>query len=190
MSRQITELPEIKPVMIETRQHEVTCPACGSAQRGALPVGLEARRHFGPRLEATVTHMQHQQHLSYERTRAALADLFGVTLIEGGQACIIERAGQAAQPVAEGLRAGIRRSAVVHSGETGARVANARAHLVEVGVYRRDGGVACHPFQPGRRRDSRGHGIGAGGHLDVRLLEASTQCPGRALSTLAGASDP
>ncbi len=34
---QITELPEIKPVVIETRPHEVTCPACGHAERGHLP---------------------------------------------------------------------------------------------------------------------------------------------------------
>ena len=32
--RQITELPEIKPVVIETRQHDVACPACGQTARG------------------------------------------------------------------------------------------------------------------------------------------------------------
>jgi hypothetical protein len=57
--RQITELPAIKPVVIETRQHEVNCPACGHAERGRLPLGLEAERQFGPRLEATVTYLQH-----------------------------------------------------------------------------------------------------------------------------------
>lgn len=122
LRRQITELPAIKPVVMETRQHEVTCPGCGSAQRGRLPAGLEAERHFGPRLEATVTYLQHQQHLSYERTQATLADLFGVGLSQGGQACIVARAGQAAQGVADGLRDEMRQSAVVHSDETGARV--------------------------------------------------------------------
>ena len=55
--RQVTELPEIKPVVIETQQHALICPGCGSAQRAALPVGLEAGRHFGPRLEATVIYL-------------------------------------------------------------------------------------------------------------------------------------
>ena len=32
--RQITELPEIKPVVIETRQYEVLCPCCGELQHG------------------------------------------------------------------------------------------------------------------------------------------------------------
>jgi len=120
--RQITELPVIQPVVIETRQHEVTCPTCGHAQQGRLPLGLEAERHFGPRLEALVTYLQHQQHLSYERAQAALAELFGVALSEGGQACIAERAGQAAQAQTGALRDEIRRSAVVNSDETGARV--------------------------------------------------------------------
>lgn len=120
--RQITELPVIKPVVIETRQHEVRCPTCGHAERGRLPLGLEAERQFGPRLEATVTYLQHQQHLSYERTQATLTDVFGVTLSEGGQACIVERAGAAAQTMARELQAEVRQSAVLGSDETGARV--------------------------------------------------------------------
>lgn len=120
--RQITELPEIKPVVIETRQQTVNCPACQHATRGVLPVGLEAERYFGPRLEATVTYLQHQQHLSYERTQTALTDLFGVSLSEGGQACIIERAGTGALGQADGLQAEVRQSAVLGSDETSARV--------------------------------------------------------------------
>jgi hypothetical protein len=50
---------------------------------------------IGPRLEATVTYLQHQQHLRYERTQAVLAELFGVQLSEGGQAYIAERPGRA-----------------------------------------------------------------------------------------------
>jgi len=120
--RQITELPDIKPVVIETRQHDVHCPACGHIERGRLPLGLEAGRQFGPRLEAAVTYFQHQQHLSYERTQATMTDVFGVSLSEGGQACIVERAGVAAQGQADTLRDAIRQSAVVGSDETGARV--------------------------------------------------------------------
>ena len=48
--RQVTEIPEIKPVVIETRQYVVDCPSCGERQHGKLPEGLEAGRYFGPRL--------------------------------------------------------------------------------------------------------------------------------------------
>lgn len=120
--RQIVELPVIQPVVIETRQQHIVCPQCRHVQQGRLPEGLEASRHFGPRLEATVTYLQHQQHLSYERTQATLQDLFGIALSEGGQACILERAGQAAQAEAETIRQQVVQSPVVGSDETGARV--------------------------------------------------------------------
>lgn len=120
--RQLTELPAVKPVVIETRQHEVQCPCCGQLQRGVLPLGLEAQRAFGPRLEATVTYLQHQQHLSFERTQLTMQELFGLTLSEGGEACIIERAGAAAAVAAETIRAVLRQSAIIGSDETGARL--------------------------------------------------------------------
>jgi transposase len=120
--RQVTELPVFQPVVIETRQHQVVCPQCHGVQHGLLPAGLEATRHFGPRLEATVTYLQHQQHLSYERTQDTLQDLFGVSLSEGGQACILERAGQAALPMAAAIREQVVQSPVIGSDETGARV--------------------------------------------------------------------
>ena len=119
---QVTELPEVKPVVIETQQHVVTCPCCGRQVRGELPAGLEAERAFGPRLEATTTYLQHQQHLSYERTQDAMAELFGVDISEGGLACIQVRAGEAARARMTELQAEIRASEVVGSDETGARV--------------------------------------------------------------------
>jgi transposase len=149
LRRQVTELPEVKPVVIETRQHELICPGCGVAQRAALPTGLAAGRHFGPRLEAAVVYLQHQQHLSYERAQAALADLFGVEISEGGQACILERAGAAAAPLAEALRDEIRHGAVVHSDETSARVAG---HNWWEWVFR-SGTAVLHVIRPSRGQD-------------------------------------
>jgi transposase len=120
--RQVVELPPVQPVVIETQQHQVVCPVCQHRQQGTLPEGLEASRHFGPRLEATIVYLQHQQRLSYERTHETLAELFGLTLSEGGQASILERAGAAAHPVAEALRREVVQSPVIGSDETGARL--------------------------------------------------------------------
>src|SRR6266700_2077885 len=52
LRHQITELPPIKPVVIETRQHEVICPECHGVNRGALPRELKRKGSFGPRLSA------------------------------------------------------------------------------------------------------------------------------------------
>jgi transposase len=120
--RQLTELPEIRPVVIETQQYEVVCPACHTVQQGTLPAELAASRHFGPRLEALVTYLHHEQHISFERLQILAHDVLGLDLSEGGAVAIIERAGAAAHPLAEDIGEQVRHSTVIGSDETSARV--------------------------------------------------------------------
>ncbi|MBI5351531.1 MAG: IS66 family transposase [Chloroflexi bacterium] len=120
--RQVTELPEIKPVVIETRQYEVLCPCCRALQRGKLPEGLEAGRYFGPRLEAVVTDLHHENHVGFKRLLKICEELLGLTLSAGGAVSIVERAGKAAQAEAEAIGERFRKSKVIGSDETSARV--------------------------------------------------------------------
>lgn len=120
--RQVTELPEIRPVVIETRQHEVRCPGCDQLRGGKLPAGLEAGRQLGPRLEATVTSLHHEHHLGYARIIQVCEEIFGVTLSKGGAVSIVERAGRAAEGEAEAIGEQVRQSQVIGSDETSARV--------------------------------------------------------------------
>lgn len=122
LRRQVTELPEIVPVVIETRQAEVVCPLCGRLQPGTLPEGLEATRQFGPRLEAVVTYFHQEHPLGLERLQTVWAEVLGVTLSEGGAVALLERAGTAAQPEAERMGESVRPSPVMGSDETSARV--------------------------------------------------------------------
>lgn len=119
---QITEIPEPKALVIEVRQYAVVCPGCGQNHIAEPPVGLELNRSFGARLEAEVVYYRQEQHMSYERTRAAMLNLHGVTLSEGGIDRIMQRAGQAALMEAGLIQAAVQQSAVVNSDETGARV--------------------------------------------------------------------
>ena len=120
--RQITELPEVRPQVIETRQHQKTCPHCLKLNRAVLPEGLEAERCFGPNLEATVIFYKQTQHLSYERIVETMRTLHGVTLSEGAIASILQRAGEKAQPVADAIKEQVIRGEVLRSDETSARV--------------------------------------------------------------------
>lgn len=120
--RQVTELPEIGPVVIETRQHAVRCPGCGELQCGKLPQGLEAGRQFGPRLEALVTNLHHEHHLGFARICQVSEEIFGITLSKGGAVSIVERAGKAAEHEAEAIGEQVRQGKVIGSDETGARV--------------------------------------------------------------------
>ena len=133
--RQITELPEFSPVVIESQQHEVTCPHCQCLNRGQLPEGLQADHYFGPRLEAAVVFLKHQQHLSYERIAQTVREMFGIELSEGGIASIIARAGErAAVPAAE-IKEQVIASPVIKSDETSARVSGRNSwHWVYIGA--------------------------------------------------------
>jgi transposase len=122
IQRQITEIPPINPFVIETRQHEVTCPSCQHLNRGRLPEDLEADRFFGPNLESRVVYYKQTQHLSYERIVAAMRDLYGVSLSEGGIDAILRRAGKRARPAAEQIKEQVIASRVIKSDETSARV--------------------------------------------------------------------
>ena len=118
---QLTEVPPITPVVLETRQAEVRCPDCQRVTRGELPAGLASGRRFGPRLAATGVYRKHEQHLSYERVTELCQDLLGVTLSEGGASALVQRAGEAAQPLATALGAQVTQSAIIGSDETSAR---------------------------------------------------------------------
>jgi transposase len=120
--RQVTEIPPVKPFIIETQQHEVLCPHCHQLNRGLLPSELEADRFFGPNLAARVVYYKQTQHLSYERIVVTMRDLYGIELSEGGIAAILRRAGESARPVAEQIKERVIADKIIKSDETSARV--------------------------------------------------------------------
>jgi transposase len=79
-------------------------------------------RAFGARLEATVVYYRQEQHMSYQRTQAAMLNLHGVEISQGGIDKIMQRAGDKALQEVEPIRERVRQSAVIHSDETGSRV--------------------------------------------------------------------
>ncbi len=91
VSEQI-ELPVVAPIVTQHRRLAVRCPSCG--ERVVAPVPSAARgTPFGPRLHAVATYLKTCQALSYERLQAALSDLFGLTLSQGGLMNLLRRAG-------------------------------------------------------------------------------------------------
>lgn len=124
---QITELPPAKAEVIEVRQYEVNCGFCGYVERIEAPEGLEMERVFGSRLEATVTYYRQEQHMSYERTEAAMLALHGVKISQGGIDKIMQRSGEKGLQQAEDIKKVIQQSPVINSDETGSRVDGQKA---------------------------------------------------------------
>jgi transposase len=87
------------------------------------------------------TDLKAVQALSYERLQAALADLFGVTLSQGGLMNLLRRAQGQFQAGREEAVAALRRAEVVASDETGVRIEGANAYH---GVFRCQDAVVHH----------------------------------------------
>jgi len=119
---QITELPEAKAEVIEVRQYSAECPCCGNVQTAEPPAGLEKERSFGARLEATVVYYRQEQHMSYVRTQAAMHNLHGVKISEGGIDKIMQRAGHQAIANVKVFKTKIQNSSVIYCDETTSRV--------------------------------------------------------------------
>lgn len=113
------ELLEIKPLVVRHRRLAARCPGCGARVVAAVPM---TGTPFGPRLHAVATYLKTFQALSYERLQAALADLFGLSMSQGGLMNLLRRAQGRFQAGREQAVAALRRARVVASDETGVRI--------------------------------------------------------------------
>ncbi|WP_407523868.1 IS66 family transposase [Methylobacterium oryzisoli] len=134
------ELPEVAPIVTQHQRLSVRCPSCGTRVVAAVP---EAARGtpFGPRLHAVATYLKTFQALSYERLQAALADLFGLTLSQGGVMNLLRRAQGQFRAGREAAVSALRRAAVVASDETGVRIEGSNSYHW---VFRSDAAVVHH----------------------------------------------
>jgi transposase len=121
------ELPEVKPEVERHQRLAVQCPACGARVVAAMPPAIRGTP-FGSRLHAVATYLKTFQALSYERLQAALADLFGLTISQGGLMNLLRRAQGRFQAGRDEAVSALRRAEVVACDETGVRIEGANAY--------------------------------------------------------------
>ena len=93
------------------------------------PVPKQARgTPFGPRLHAVATDLKTFQALTSERLQAALSDLFGLRLSQGGLMNLLRRAQARFRPGRETAVLALRRAEVVASDETGVRIEGSNSY--------------------------------------------------------------
>jgi transposase len=93
---QTTEVPPIRPEVIEDRYHAVTC-GCGCTTR----VKPASTSPFGPRLMALIVLFTGVYHLSRRRAAAILGDVLGVTISVGAVSTVEGRASEALKSAAD-----------------------------------------------------------------------------------------
>ena len=105
----------------------MTCLACRTRVAAPRPAGADATP-FGPRLHAVATYLKTFQALSYERLQAALSDLFGLRLSQGGLMNLLRRAQGCCAEGRDAALARLRQAPVVASDETGVRSEGANSY--------------------------------------------------------------
>jgi transposase len=121
------ELPAIKPLIERHRRLAVRCPSCGTLVVAALPDAAKGTP-FGPRVHAVATYLKTFQALSYERLQGAFADLFGLTISQGGLMNMLRRAQGVFVAERDSAVAALRQAKVIASDETGVRIEGSNAY--------------------------------------------------------------
>src|SRR5215212_8030747 len=121
------ELPEVKPLVRHHRRLAVDCPACGTRVVAPVPEAAKGTP-FGPRVHAVATYLKTFQSLSYERLQSAFADLFGLTVSQGGLMTMLRRAQGAFVAERNKAIAALRQAQVIASDETGVRIEGSSAY--------------------------------------------------------------
>ena len=126
--RQVTELPVVRPEVVEYQRHTLTCLACGQATTGEWPGGLPAGA-FGGRVAATVGYLTGRLGVSQRDVVDALDALFGTAVSVGSIAALEQTVSTAlAEPVtaAQGY---LQRQPVANVDETSWREGTQRGWL-------------------------------------------------------------
>lgn len=125
---QVTELPEIQPIVTEYQQHRLKCPCCGHVTLAKLPAGVPPGQ-FGPGVVTAVTMLGGLCRLSQRLTVTVLENLFHLE-ISTGMISKLQRIGQRSlQPVHDEIAEHVRQSEIVHADETSWREVNTKAWL-------------------------------------------------------------
>lgn len=121
-SRQVVEIPSVRPVVIQAHRVRVRCRHCGHGTVGRYPDGFGATGAFGPRLVAMAALLHEEHHVAYARLVEVFAGLFGLQVSEGALVEAVGRLEHALLPAAEQIAEEVRQAPVIGSDETSARV--------------------------------------------------------------------
>ena len=116
------ELPPLRPVITRIHRHRGVCPSCRRGFSAPAPPGMAPGSPFGPDLTALILHLHVTQAIGFERLVRLLDEVFGIRISEGAIVNMLARAETPLTAAAETTAAEVRRSKVVASDETSARV--------------------------------------------------------------------
>lgn len=116
------DLPPVTPIVTQVSLYGADCPCCKAHVVAPAPEGLEPGSPFGPRIGALAVYLRYGQVIPYQRLARLFGELWGLEISEGGLANLFQRASTRFDVQVQAILARLRRSPVVCSDETGARI--------------------------------------------------------------------
>ncbi len=120
-TRQVFELPEIRPYVTEYRIERRRC-RCGCEVKGTVPDQATAPACYGPGVRGLAVYLAIYQHLPYDRMAQLFSDVFGLPISVGTLTAIVAEAGGKLGVFSDVVRDLLREAPLVNFDETGARV--------------------------------------------------------------------
>jgi transposase len=120
--RQVVELPERRPVVVEHQLIAVQCAACGQVSEPAAPAGASGRVQYGTGVKAAAVYARAAQFLPFARVAGLLGDLLGIRVSTGFVHQVVAEAARRLGPFVSRTAALLHVQQVLHADETPARV--------------------------------------------------------------------
>jgi len=119
--RQVVEIPPIKPIYIEYRQHVCKC-LCGHEQKADYPKNVNAPIQYGRSVIALICYLNVFQYVPYARLKEMFTSVFGLPLSEGSIENLLNKGARKSISVYNAILEHIKSANYVGSDETGAKV--------------------------------------------------------------------
>jgi len=120
-TRQVIELPEIKPKTTEYIVNEVTCPRCKKVHKTEFPKTVTQPVQYGERMCAFMSYVTDYQLIPLERATEMISDITGQKVSEGTLVNANERLYKNLEGVETTIKDQLKNAEVAHFDETGIR---------------------------------------------------------------------
>lgn len=116
-SRQVIDIPVIKPLCTEHRVYQRTC-GCGHH----IPLHLKAKVQYGPNIESLTGYLHARQYFPFKRMKEFFTDVMGVPVSVGGIDYLLKRLTRKSFPYYEQIKERVCKAVFIGTDETSLKV--------------------------------------------------------------------
>lgn len=120
-SRQVIDIPVIKPVYTEHRVYQRTC-SCGHQMESSFPAHLKAKVQYGPNVESLTGYLHARQYFPFKRMQEFFTDVMCIPVSVGGIDYILKRLTAKALPYYEQIKERVCKAVFIGTDETSLKV--------------------------------------------------------------------